>query len=243
MHSAKMFEAFIKYLCLFAAIYSWSVRHLLAQGEEIPRGHGQILGKHRDPGDRGTEETGGHLPVLTELPSPQEFWDKYVSIRRPVIFRGPGKLFPAHKLWTDEYLTNNFGKLEVKLEHKTEKGKTPVGSKGVGRDTIEDFLATYKDKSKYIVSQMPDPMAKHVLVPPFMMCGTIYERLLESNLWLSSGGTKSMLHRDADHALNCLLNGTKDWILIDSRQEDKVCATLTDSKSYQTYMAIVKVVI
>jgi len=29
-----------------------------------------------------------------------------------------------------------------------------------------------------------------------------------------------LLHRDADNALNCLLNGTKDWILIDPKHED-----------------------
>lgn len=133
-----------------------------------------------------------------------------------------GKLFPAYKKWTDDYLIDNFGELEVKLEHKTEKGKTPVGERGVGRDTIKSFLETYKTKSSYIVSQMPDPMAQDILVPPFMMCGTIYDRLLESNLWLSAGGTKSMLHRDADHAINCLLNGTKDWILIDPKQEKNV---------------------
>ncbi len=101
-------------------------------------------------------------------------------------------------------------------------GKTPVGERGVGRDTIKSYLKTYKTKPSYIVSQLPDPMADDVLVPPFMMCGTIYERILESNIWLSAGGTKSMLHRDADHAINCLLNGTKDWILIDPKQEDKV---------------------
>lgn len=134
-----------------------------------------------------------------------------------------GKLFPAYKKWTDEFLVENFGELEVKLEHKTEKGKTPVGERGVGRDTIKSFLETYKEKSSYIVSQLPDPMAEDVYVPPFMMCGTIYDRLLESNLWLSAGGTKSLLHKDADHAINCLLNGTKDWILIDPKQEANVC--------------------
>ena len=141
-----------------------------------------------------------------------------------------GKVFPAYKKWTDSFLVENFGELEVKLEHKTEKKKTPVGERGVGRDTIRSFLETYKEKSSYIVSQLPDPMAEDVFVPPFMMCGTIYDRLLESNLWLSAGGTKSLLHRDADHAINCLLNGTKDWILIDPKQEADVCYFIKSSK-------------
>ena len=56
---------------------------LLTFGEEIPPGHGEPLGRHRPPE--------GHVPILTDLPSAQEFWDKYVSIRRPVVFRAPGK--------------------------------------------------------------------------------------------------------------------------------------------------------
>ena len=29
-----------------------------------------------------------------------------------------------------------------------------------------------------------------------------------------------MLHKDADNAINCLLNGTKDWILIHPDNEE-----------------------
>ena len=31
-----------------------------------------------------------------------------------------------------------------------------------------------------------------------------------------------MLHKDADNAINCLLNGTKDWILIHPDNEENV---------------------
>ena len=61
----------------------WLIFVVQIHGGETPVGHGQMLGKHR-PAE-------GHVPVLTELPTAQEFWDKYVSIRRPVVFRAPGK--------------------------------------------------------------------------------------------------------------------------------------------------------
>jgi len=31
-----------------------------------------------------------------------------------------------------------------------------------------------------------------------------------------------MLHKDADNAINCLVNGTKDWILIHPDNEENV---------------------
>ena len=184
--------------------------------KDLPRGHGEELGKQRDPE--------GHVDIIDsdKLPSPQQFWDQYASIRKPVVFRGAAKHFPAFHLWTDEYLGENYGGLEVKLESKQEKDDVPVGERGLGRDTIRSFLETYQKKDSYTVSQLPDPLSKEVRVLPFLMCGTFSERILEANLWLSSGGTRSMLHKDADNAINCLLNGTKDWILIHPDNEKNV---------------------
>ena len=205
------FHLFIIFFLTLAPCLRSSVSH-----QDLPRGHGQQLGKHR--------ESEGHVDVIdsSELPSPQKFWDHYASIRKPVVFRGAAKHFPAFQLWTDEYLTENYGNLEVKLEAKREKEEVPVGARGLGRDTIRSFLETYQKKDTYTVSQLPDPLSREVKVLPFLMCGTFSERILEANLWLSSGGTRSMLHKDADNAFNCLLNGTKDWILIHPDNEENV---------------------
>ena len=205
------FHLFVLFFLTLAPCLRPSVSH-----QDLPRGHGQQLGKHR--------ESEGHVDVIdsSELPSPQQFWDQYASIREPVVFRGAAKHFPAFQLWTDEYLTENYGNLEVKLEAKREKEEVPVGARGLGRDTIRSFLETYQKKDTYTVSQLPDPLSREVKVLPFLMCGTFSERILEANLWLSSGGTRSMLHKDADNAINCLLNGTKDWILIHPDNEENV---------------------
>ena len=185
---------------------------------EMPLGHGQELGKHR-PSD-------GHVEELHEIPAPPLFWEKYASTGTPVVFKGAAKSFPAFKLWTDEFLMENFGNLEVKLEAKKEKNKTPIGERGLGRDTINSYLSDYQTKDSYVVSQLPDPMAQHVKVLSCLSCGTFAERIMEATFWLSSSGACSMLHRDADNAINCLLNGTKDWILIDPKHDNNVMLSL-----------------
>ena len=37
-------------------------------------------------------------------------------------------------------------------------------TKGVGRDTFEEFIRTFKDSEKYIVSELPSPMFKDIMV-------------------------------------------------------------------------------
>ncbi len=75
----------------------------------LPTGHLQPLGSHRPP-DVIIDE-------LNEVPSPRDFWEKYVKHEKAVIFRGAAKESPAFKLWTDEYLREQYGNLEVRFHY------------------------------------------------------------------------------------------------------------------------------
>ncbi|XP_030842973.1 uncharacterized protein LOC100889833 [Strongylocentrotus purpuratus] len=193
-------------------------------------GHLQVLGKHQPPE--------GHIEILHDPPSPKEFWEKYARDGIPVLFRGMANNSLGVHRWTDDYLREHYSDLRVKIEAKAEKEYYPEGDKGIGQDTVGYFLKTYKSRNAYIVSQLPDPMSKEVSVPPFMTCGTFSQRLLEANLWFSSGGTKSLLHRDADNAINCLYFGTKDWIFIDSKHEDMIPIADEETEAYGGYAVL-----
>ena len=91
----------------FIRLAALSIFFLKTFEEEIPPGHGEALGSHR-PSE-------GHVPILTELPSAQEFWDKYVSIKRPVVFRAPGRLI------------NEFYFLAFKFRHQSCRIPSPIG--------------------------------------------------------------------------------------------------------------------
>ena len=41
-------------------------------------------------------------------------------------------------------------------------------------------------------------------------------------MWMSSGGTSSNLHYDADHNMHCLVDGRKDFIMVDPKYKDKL---------------------
>ncbi|PIK59175.1 hypothetical protein BSL78_03921 [Apostichopus japonicus] len=205
----SFYQSFVQVICILVQLLSSQA----FTSQDIV-GHREELGKHRPPE--------GHINIFDELPNSHVFWDDYASKRKPALFRGVAKQFPAFRLWTDEYMLENYGDFKVKIEGKTEKDHYPEGELGLAQDTLRHFLSTYQTRNAYIVSQLPDPLASDILVLPFLNCGTFRERILEANLWWSSGGTRSLLHRDADNAINCLLNGTKDWVLIDPSYEDLI---------------------
>ena len=94
----------------------------------IPKGHLEPLGSHRAP---------DAIEERYDIPTPLEFWSKYVKVSKPVVLRGAAKQSKGYKLWTDDYLRENYGDLEVRIERKGEKsGRVPIGAKGLGRDTI-----------------------------------------------------------------------------------------------------------
>ncbi|XP_028411093.1 uncharacterized protein LOC114533693 [Dendronephthya gigantea] len=180
----------------------------------FPKGHLKPLGSHRSPES---------IDERFDVPSPLEFWTDYVKISKPVVFRGAAKHSKAFTSWTDKYLKQNYGDLEVRLENKGEKsGGVPIGAKGLGRDTIAHFVDTYHDVNSYIVSELPTPMWSDILVQPCLTCGTFSDHIVEIDLWMSGGGSKSLLHKDAFNAINCLYNGTKEWKMIEYKYEKMI---------------------
>lgn len=174
------------FLCLLLAFFDLVNSNKTGK---VPRGHMQELGLHRDPD--------GHVDIVEEPYSAEEFWKNYVSKRRPVLIKGAANNFPAKSLWTDDHLLKEYGQYNVKLEKKKESQGIPTGDMGLGRDSIKNFVSTYVEKNKYIVSQLPKPMYRDVLVPSCLSCGSFTNSLVEVNYWMSSGGTKSLLHKDA----------------------------------------------
>ena len=75
-----------------------------------------------------------------------------------------------------------------------------------------------------------------------LSCGTFKDRLTEAELWMSSGGTASLLHGHGDHNIHCMVDGRKDFILIEHKhkevfkyQETVSVAATTTSKFKAVY--------
>ncbi|XP_070548086.1 uncharacterized protein [Ptychodera flava] len=152
----------------------------------VPTGHLRPLGYQRKPE--------GKVKEYEEAPHPKKFWEDHVSKKRPLVLRQALTESPAALKWDDHYLRENYGDVDVLIEKKKEnREKQPQ------RLQFSEFIDNYKVEDRYVVTVLPDEMRQDVEVPKCLLCGTFRKYLHECNLWMSSGGTASVLHYDADH--------------------------------------------
>ena len=208
---------------VFAAIYILNVCQYLCV-ENFPEGHLKPLGSHVEPSS--VDEV-----YADSMISPKDFVEKYVLPRKPLVLRNVAKLWPAFSKWSEEYLKETYPDVELRLEKKKEKvGGVPAGDVSLGRDTMKNFVSTYRNPNvnKYVVSELPTPMWKEVFAPPPLTCGPLLKSFVEIDLWMNSdnsvkgAGGSSLLHKDAYNTINCVLKGTKEWKLIELQYNDLV---------------------
>ena len=117
----------------------------------VPAGHLKPFGYHRPPDGHVAEENGFLHPKI--------FWRRYVSIHKPMVFRHAVSDSPAILKWTDDYLVEKFGDLDLILEVKREnRTKQPK------RDNVRSFIKRYTKEDIYAVTVLPDPMRADVQV-------------------------------------------------------------------------------
>lgn len=149
---------------------------LLSDDPSVPTGHLQMFGLQRPPN--------GPVVEYNTVLKPQEFWETHVSKSEPLVFRQAITDSPARQKWTDEYLKEKYGDLDVLTELKTENRTHGV----TARMLLGDFIDVYEKKNLYVVTVLPDPMrqdlpvgkclcSKNVFVNIYIFC-----RLKNSNL-------------------------------------------------------------
>lgn len=178
----------------------------------IPEGHLRPLGWQKKPDGKVREEKD---PV-----TPPTFHMRYVKNNRPVVLRGAMKHAPVIEKWEeDDYLKDKFGSLNLTITVKREIfNKEPQRNKR--RMVFKKFLQDYKFENWYLSSTLHDVMMAELPLPEIVSCGSYKDRLTEAELWMSSGGTSSLLHSHGDHNIHCVLDGRKDFILIDPKHKE-----------------------
>ena len=122
---------------------------LTVPGEPI--GHLKPYGHQRLP-EGPVKEYNEPLPA-------EEFWKSHVKPHIPLIYRQAINKSPAIKTWTDEYLTEKYGDLDVLVELKRENRTSSSG-----RMQLKNFLKLYQHEELYVVSMLPSEMMEDVQV-------------------------------------------------------------------------------
>jgi len=190
MKSDRTYAAIMLTLCVIHTFW-------VAAKPDLP------LGSHRLPRD--------HTELLGGFPSASEFARISVT-REPMVFRGVIKDWPAFRLWTDDYIASRHGDevVSVDLSKSDLEGGVPTEDM-----TLREFLLRYNDSQTYLISDMPRAMQLEVPMPPVLHCKSLLGALSKLKLWVSSGGTSSRLHVDHEHNLACVLDGQKQFTVLE----------------------------
>ena len=93
------------------------------------------------------------LEVVDGFLSPQDFFQRYASTMKPLLFRAGAKLSAAFSKWSDEYFLSydESDKLQIVAEkHKKENRTFPSQDM-----SFREFVETYRQEDIYMVDSVP----------------------------------------------------------------------------------------
>jgi len=156
-----------------------------------------------------------------DFPTPYDFYSSYASgWGKPFIMRGAVKDTPAFEKWqTDADLLRHYPRAVLsQIEFAKKETREADGTSW----PLSKFLKRYNNTDAYAVSKVPAEMAADLPLPELLKCGYASRYLDVNNMWLSSGGTKSVIHNDDQDNINCVFTGTKRFFMVDARNKTHV---------------------
>ncbi|TWR23849.1 cupin-like domain-containing protein [Mucilaginibacter pallidiroseus] len=162
-------------------------------------------------------------PIDTvDLISPEDFREKYLKPRRPLIIKGLTKTWPAREKWTPEYLKEVVGKKVVPLyDNSKADASKPINSAAAEMpfdDYIDLITSSHTELRIFffnIFKQAPQ-LLDDIVLPKDLMGG-----FLESMPAMFFGGSNSVtfLHYDIDlpHIFHTHFGGRKHVILFENK--------------------------
>ncbi|EDV25231.1 uncharacterized protein TRIADDRAFT_56964 [Trichoplax adhaerens] len=180
--------------------------------------------------------SGRHIEIteINGFPSLKTFFKQHVSQSKPLVMRGAAKIYPAFSKWSDDYFLSlpETSTAEIDIQQRKKQNY----SLPYLRATLAEFLHRYNHTDEYMVSYIPSHLKTDLYLPPCVQCDDLIH--IEPVMWLSNGGTKSILHADQNHNINCLIRGTKDFILINKDTPDQ---TFIDAPGTYSYVDVDRV--
>jgi len=186
---------------------------IVQRREGMPTGHLRPLGWQ--------SRAQGSVKEEAFILKPEQFWDKYLTTRQPVMIRSLVAASESVDKWTDTYLSRQYGHLDIqvtKLKENLWQTKTSL--------SLEAFLRRYRSDDLYLRVILPEVMQPEAPMPNLINCGPFTAnasmgslvQLVEPYLWISAGDTSSLLHAHPEHNLHCMIDGRMDFILIPQEQ-------------------------
>lgn len=157
----------------------------------------------------------------------EEFFEKYLRPRKPVVIKNMAKKWPAYQKWTMEYLKEVVGDVEVPLyDSKKADPAAPINTPTT-KMKFADYIDLIQKEPTDLRIFFFDPI-KHAsklleeYIPPKELMGGFLDKY--PGMFFGGKGSVTFLHFDIDmpHIFHTHFNGRKHVLLFDYKWKDRL---------------------
>lgn len=172
---------------------------------------------------------GLHLqPIdIVESITKEEFREKYLLPRKPVVIKNMSKAWPAYEKWTMDYMKKMVGDVEVPLYDSSKADPSAPINSSAAKMKFTDYIDLIKEKPTDLRIFLFDPIKQapklldDYISPKDLMGGFLDQY---PNMFFGGKGSETFLHFDIDmaHIFHTHFNGRKHILLFDNKWKERL---------------------
>ncbi|MBL3549642.1 MULTISPECIES: cupin-like domain-containing protein [Chryseobacterium] len=159
--------------------------------------------------------------------SQEEFYEKYLKPRRPVVIKNMAKKWPAYQKWTMEYMKDVVGDVEVPLYDSSKADPSAPINSSAAKMKFGDYIDLIQREPTDLRIFLFDPIkfAPNLLedyISPKELMGGFLDKY--PNMFFGGKGSETFLHFDIDmaHIFHTHFNGRKHILLFDYKWRERL---------------------
>ncbi|MDR4955146.1 cupin-like domain-containing protein [Chryseobacterium sp. ES2] len=166
------------------------------------------------------------IDVVDDI-SKEEFYEKYLKPRRPVVIKNMAKKWPAYQKWTMEYMKEVVGDVEVPLYDSSKADPSAPINASAATMKFGDYIDLIQREPTDLRIFLFDPIkyAPKLLedyISPKELMGGFLDKY--PNMFFGGKGSVTFLHFDIDmaHIFHTHFNGRKHILLFDYKWRERL---------------------
>lgn len=166
------------------------------------------------------------IDVVDDI-SKEEFFEKYLKTRKPVVIRNMARKWPAYQKWTMEYMKEVVGDIEVPLYDSSKADPAAPINASAAKMKFGDYIDLIEREPTDLRIFLFDPI-KHApkllddYISPKDLMGGFLDKY--PNMFFGGKGSVTFLHYDIDmaHIFHTHFNGRKKVLLFDYKWKERL---------------------
>lgn len=157
----------------------------------------------------------------------EEFFEKYLKPRKPVVIKNMARKWPAYQKWTMDYMKQAVGDVEVPLYDSSKADPAAPINASAAKMKFADYIDLIEKEPTDLRIFLFDPIKKapklldDYIFPKDLMGGFLDKY---PNMFFGGKGSVTFLHYDIDmaHIFHTHFNGRKHILLFDYKWKDRL---------------------